>query len=136
MQVCVPTRGDGGLDADVSHHLGRAPTYTVYDTETGSVDVYDNDSDHRGGSGSPPETVADIGADTLVCVHVGARASDQLHAMDISVYCGADGTVREAVQRFQDGDLERELPGDDTCRGDHEHGDDHGHSHEHDGGEQ
>ncbi|WP_229111961.1 NifB/NifX family molybdenum-iron cluster-binding protein [Halapricum desulfuricans] len=139
MQVCMPTLGEGGLDADVSHHFGRAPTYTVYDTDADEVAVYENDSDHRGGSGSPPEIVVDLGADALVCVHLGERASEQFHEMGIPIYCGAEGTVEDALERFRNDDLTRERPGSDACREDDDH--EHGHSsggdkgHEHAGGD-
>lgn len=136
MKVCVPSLGDGDLDTDVSQHFGRAPTYVVYDTETESIDVHENDSDHRGGSDSPPQTVVETGADTLVCVHLGQRAMKQFHEMDVPVYCGADGTVRNAIEQFQAGDLERARPGGDNCGGhDHDHDHEHGHSdHDHEHG--
>lgn len=134
MKVCVPSLGEEGLDDGVSQHFGRAPAYTVYDTDVDTVDVHENDSDHRGGSGSPPQTVVETGADALVCSHLGQRAIDRFHAMEFPVYCGADGTVRDAIERFQSDDLERARPGSDNCGGGHGdggHGPDH--DHEHDG---
>jgi predicted Fe-Mo cluster-binding NifX family protein len=37
MKVCVPTTGMDGLNDTVAQHFGRAPTYTVVDTETNKI---------------------------------------------------------------------------------------------------
>lgn len=57
--------------------------------------------------------------------------------MDIKVYCGAEGTVLEAIEQFDAGALEEATPasgcsghdhGDGGDGGHHGHGDGHGHS--------
>lgn len=132
MRICVPSMGDGGLDAQASEHFGRAPAFTVYDTETETVDVVSNDSHHHGGQGSPPEIVAESGADVLVCGNLGGNAAEKFNAMGIDVYAGAEGTVEEAIERFERGDLTERGPDEDCGHEDHEHGHDHDHGHHHD----
>ena len=126
MNVCVPSLDDGRLDAELSPHFGRAPNYTVYDADEGTVDVHDNDGKHHGGGRSPPQIIASTGADVLVCGNLGRKAVERFDGMDIDVYCGAEGTVQDAIDQFEAGELEEALPGGDHCDG---HGDGHDHQH-------
>jgi len=132
MRVCVPTLDDGQFDADVSDHFGRAPNFTVYDTEVGTLEVHENDGKHHGGKESPPEIIASTGADVLVCGNLGQKAVERFDVMDIDVYRGASGTVEDAVEQFQADELDEALPGGDNCSGDHDHNHGHDHGHEHD----
>lgn len=121
MRVCVPSAGPGGLDDRVGEHFGRVPTYTVYDTETGQVEVIDNTSEHMGGTGLPGELLAQVGVDVVICAGLGRRAIDLLSRHGIEVCTGASGTVREAIQAWQEG----RLSGADACQRHMFH--DHGH---------
>ncbi|QSG07803.1 putative Fe-Mo cluster-binding protein, NifX family [Halapricum desulfuricans] len=134
----MPSLDDGRFDADVSPHFGRAPNYTVYDTEVGTLEVHGNDGRHHGGNRSPPEIIASTGADALVCGNLGQKAVERFESMDIDVFRGASGTVEDAVEQLQTGELEEAVPDGTNCSGDghgdghgHDHGDGHGHSHDH-----
>jgi predicted Fe-Mo cluster-binding NifX family protein len=105
MKICIPTNNDGGLEDSVCEHFGRAPTYTVVDTDTGHVRVIRNSSEHMGGAGKPPEQIAATGADVLVCSGLGPRAIDMLCSYGIAVYIGATGTVKQAVESYKRGSL-------------------------------
>lgn len=131
MRVCVPSLDDGQFDADVSPHFGRAPNYTVYDTDVGTLEVHGNDGSHHGGNRSPPEIIASTGVDALVCGNLGRKAVERFEAMDIDVYRGASGTVEDAVDQLQAGELEAAVLDGENCSG---HGDGHGHDHDHDHG--
>ncbi len=110
MKVCVPSEGTGGLDAPVGEHFGRVPTYTVYDTETGQVEVLPNESEHMGGSGLPGQLLAQAGVDVLLCAGLGRRALALLHERGIEVRTGASGTVREAIEAWKNGQLSEGDP--------------------------
>ena len=127
MTICIPITDGDGLEASVSQHFGRAPAFAVYDPDSETVDVVDNDSHHHGGSRSPPNIIAETGAETLVCGNLGGNAAERFDAMGIDVYAGAEGTVRDAVEALQDGELTPVGPDDDGCG--HDHGDGHGHDH-------
>lgn len=137
MKVCIPSMGDGRLEAKVSTHFGRAPNYTLYDTETAAIEVLSNDGKHHGGGRSPPEIISNIGADVLLCSNLGRKAVERFDAMEIDVYCGATGTVRDAIDQLNAGELEAAVPGGEYCGHEHEHGhghehgDEHGHEHGH-----
>lgn len=105
MKICVPTMEKGGVDDLVCEHFGRAPTFTVIDTDTDQAQVVANRSEHMGGLGKPPEHIAKTGAKVLICSGLGPKAIDMLQAFDIQVFVGASGTAKDAVQMWRDGKL-------------------------------
>jgi predicted Fe-Mo cluster-binding NifX family protein len=105
MKLCIPTTDSGGLDDTVCDHFGRAPTFTVVDTETDEVLVVKNRSEHMGGLGKPPEHIAKTGAEVLICSGLGPRAIDMLVEFNIKVFVGATGTVKDAIDMWKDGKL-------------------------------
>lgn len=124
-RVAVPTYR-GGLDDLVCEHFGRAPTFTIVDLETGDVEVLQNYSEHFGGSGYPPEILAEKGVSAVLCKGLGPKALAMFRQFGIEVYVGASGTVRDAIRDFQTRML-KEASEMDTCR-EHRHG--HGHGNE------
>ncbi len=119
MRVCIPTEGNGGLDDYVCQHFGRAASFTVYDTKSGAIEVIPNTSEHFGGMGKPPEIIAKVGADAVICGNLGPKAIMMLQQFGIKVYSGASGTVRDAIKLFREGRLE-EASMDSACK-DHRH---------------
>jgi predicted Fe-Mo cluster-binding NifX family protein len=119
MKICVPTNGQGGYDDVVCEHFGRAPTFTVVDTDGNTVKVVGNTSEHMGGSGKPPEQIAMTGAQVLVCSGLGPRAIGMLESIGIEVYVGAQGTVRQAIEMWRSGQLQR-ASDRNACK-DHRH---------------
>ena len=111
-KVCVPTAGPGGLDDRVGEHFGRVPTYTIYDSETGSVEVVDNSSEHAGGTGLPADILAELGIDVLLCSGLGRRAIGILSENGIEVCSGVSGTAREAIESWKGGRLSTASEGD------------------------
>ncbi|MFT4889323.1 MAG: putative Fe-Mo cluster-binding NifX family protein [Halobacteriales archaeon] len=133
MKLCIPSTADGGLDATVSPHFGRAATYTVYDTEAGSTEVIDNDGKHHGGGRSPPEIIAETGADVVLCGNLGRKAVSRFEDLGIDAFCDASGTVRDAIEAWE-ADALASASAANACGGGHGDGDghDHGHGHDHD----
>jgi len=118
--------GEKGLDEQVGEHFGRVPTYTIVDTDTDEVKIIDNTSEHLGGTGYPPEIIAKTGAEAMVCSGLGRRAILMFEELGIMVYVGAYGTVRNAIQMWKDGRLQK-ASDENACkqhgfrREDHEH---------------
>jgi len=107
LKVCIPTNGSGGLEDFVCDHFGRAPTFTVIDTDNGSVTVVPNKSEHMGGMGKPPEHIAGTGSKVLVCSGLGRKAIMMFDGFGIEVFVGARGTAQEAMDLWRQGKLER-----------------------------
>jgi len=104
MKIAIPTYR-GGIDDFVCEHFGRAPTFTIYDTETGKFEVIENRSEHFGGFGKPPEMIKLMGVDAVVCSGMGARAIAMFKSYGIKVYMGASGRVRDVIEQFLAGKL-------------------------------
>ena len=105
MKIAVPTDGKGSLEDEISFHFGRVKNYVVYNTEDKSFKVLNNTSEHMGGQGLPPELLNEAGVEVMLCTSLGHRALNMFNNFDIKVYCGAQGTVSQAIQNYQDGKL-------------------------------
>jgi predicted Fe-Mo cluster-binding NifX family protein len=86
-----------------------------------------------GGHGYPPEIMAREGVNIMVCRGLGRRAITMFEDMGIEVYIGASGTVRDAIEDFKQGRLQKAGIGD-ACgqhafRDQHHHEYDSGHRH-------
>jgi len=122
MKLCIPTMDKKGLDAVISDHFGKAPTYTLVDSETMEVKVFANESDHNGGVGSPPEHLAKYGAQVVLASGAGAKAISMLNGYGIKVYLGNKGTVKEIVDRWsQGGMMEADAKGGCAHHDSHHH---------------
>ena len=128
MKICIPTMGNKGFDEEVGEHFGRVPTYTLVDTETNKVTVIDNTSEHAGGSGYPPEIIAQTGAEVMLCGGLGRRAIGMFEELGIMVYVGASGTVRDAIQMWKDCKL-LEATDENACKQHAFRGEGHGGGH-------
>ena len=105
MKVGIPTLGNKGLEEEVASHFGRAPTYTIVDTETGDVKIVDNRSEHFGGLGKPPEMLASNKVEIMLCSGLGPRAIHLFENYGIEVFVGASGTVKNTIEEWKAGKL-------------------------------
>jgi predicted Fe-Mo cluster-binding NifX family protein len=132
MKIGVPTAGDGGLDAAIADHFGRAPVFTIVDTASEAIETVENRGHHQGGSSPPPVTLAEAGAEAVLAGQIGRGAVTRFEDRGIEVYRGASGSVQEAIDAWEAGELERVGPEDVHGHGGghgHDHGDDHDHDH-------
>ena len=124
MKICIPTLGENGLDNQVGEHFGRVPTYTIVDLDTNEVTVISNTSEHMGGRGYPPEIMAREGVNVMICQGLGRRAISMFEQMGIDVYIGASGTVKDVIEAFKQGSLQKASQADACAQhafGDHHH---------------
>ncbi|MFO7967967.1 MAG: NifB/NifX family molybdenum-iron cluster-binding protein [Archaeoglobaceae archaeon] len=119
MKIAIPTES-GGEEDYVMEHFGRAPTFTVYDSETGEVSVIKNTSDHMGGSGKPPELLASNGIDVVVCSNLGPKAVMMFEQLGIKVYrYPGSSKVKDLIKMLKEGQLS-EADLDSACQ-EHRH---------------
>jgi predicted Fe-Mo cluster-binding NifX family protein len=119
MRISVPSMGNKGLEEEVSPHFGRAPIFTIYDTETEKVEIVPNTSQHLGGTGYPPEIMHANGVDVMLCSGLGSRAVHMFEQLGIMVYVGAMGTVKDAIDTWKRGELQEAT--DETACKEHRH---------------
>ena len=114
MKVAIPTLDEKGLEDQVFPHFGRAPTFTIVDTETLEIDIRGNVSEHFGGGSKAPTVVAEAGAEALLCSGIGPRAITMFESLGIRVFTGASGSVGATVKAFKEGRL-HEATDKDAC---------------------
>jgi predicted Fe-Mo cluster-binding NifX family protein len=124
MKVALPTMGRLGLDEEVAEHFGKAPYYTIVDTETMATEILANEFEHAGGHGRPTHEMVRKGVKVVICHGLGPRAVQVLRENGVDAYIGASGKVSGAISEWGRGRLQR-APAEGTCKG---HGHDHSHN--------
>ena len=134
MKICIPSMDDKGLESKVSDHFGRAPFFTLVDTESNAMEVMVNPDCHHGGQGQ--HSCHHSGhlkarkVEAVITGGMGRGALAGLNRAGIRVMVAGSGKVQDMVRSVQDGTA-RELQADMVCGGGdgHRHGHGHGHGH-------
>ncbi len=122
MRICIPTNGDKGLKEKVYDHFGSAPFFTIYDTETKSIEVFNNTNDHSShGSCQSMAVVSKYNVQAIMTGGMGMRAIQLLNENGVKVYSLGGNTVEEAIKKFEANEL-IEFTYDNACAA-------HGHHH-------
>jgi predicted Fe-Mo cluster-binding NifX family protein len=103
MKIVIPSMDDRGLQAVVSSHFGQAPFFTVIDDQ--SREVTSVASPGHQGDKTPAQAIAETGAQVVLCGGMGGRAIQILAAAGVAVFMGAQGTVQQALDAHQRGEL-------------------------------
>jgi predicted Fe-Mo cluster-binding NifX family protein len=113
-RIAVAARGEG-LDAPLEIHFGVCASFILVDPLTMDWEVIQIEP------GAPSEekedvnvesirTVVQNGATALITPHIHPECCMALRALAVSVYLAPEGiTVREAVERYEQGELEESL---------------------------
>jgi len=106
MKVAVSSTG-GSLDSALDPRFGRCSVFLIVDTETMKHQAVSNSSigaAHGAGIGAA-QAVAQLGVKAVITGQVGPNAHMALSQAGITVYTGASGTVKTAVEQFKSGTL-------------------------------
>lgn len=140
MKIAVPSANDFGLESLISEHFGRSPYFTIFDTELDEIELVSNMSPHHGsstgggqhshdhhqdggghhGHGYAFRSLSEKNVNVLVCRGLGARAMQLFQEKGIKIFCGASGSVKDAIQAYQNGKLEEASP-EHACHHGHHH---------------
>ena len=113
VKICITSQGPD-LNSEADPRFGRAKFFIIYDDETETFEVVDNQQNVNaaGGAGIQSATaVAEKGCQWVLSGHIGPRAMSVLQTAGIRVATGATGTVSNVLQDFTAGKLqEAEAP--------------------------
>lgn len=112
MKICVTSMGDT-LDSDVDPRFGRCKYFLVIDTDSLEIESIPNESMMAsGGAGiQAAQRVAKTGANIVITGNIGPNAFQTLSAAGVKVITGANGTIKEIVNKFKKGEMnERQSP--------------------------
>ena len=107
MKIVFTTSGDS-LNSPLDSRFGRAPKFLVYDLDSETFEVIDNQQNLNATQGAgiqSAETVARSGARSLVTGHCGPKAFRVLLAAGIKVYTTDATTVAAALEQYRSGQL-------------------------------
>ena len=107
MKIAVTAAGTD-LDSRVDPRFGRAAYILIVDSETFDFEVVDNKENVNALKGAGIQAATTVSAkdvEVLLTGFCGPNAFEALKAADIGVANNADGSVRDAVKAYLDGQL-------------------------------
>jgi predicted Fe-Mo cluster-binding NifX family protein len=108
MKIGVSSTGKD-LNAIVDQRFGRCNCFLIIDSDTMDFEFISNESTMSyGGAGiQAAQTMAKAGVDVVVTGNIGPNAFQTLSAAGIKVFIGADGTIKEVIEKYKKGELEK-----------------------------
>jgi len=109
MKIIITTTS-ATIESEVDPHFGRGAYFLTTDTDTLQWEAQPNPgASAPGGAGTlAAQFVANQHAETVISGDFGPNAYGALKATGVAMYLfGASTTVREAIERFKAGQLER-----------------------------
>ncbi len=113
MKYAIPIDTNNDLDSIVGQHFGHVPFYAIWDQDSDELNIVENQSNHKGGSGLPMEFLASL-CDGDLLKGAGSKAVMLGKQLGLDVYMGAEGTVKDTIQKFINGELYAATK-DDGC---------------------
>jgi predicted Fe-Mo cluster-binding NifX family protein len=107
MKIAI-TATSAGLESEVDPRFGRAAFILIVDPQTLDCEVLDNKENVNAFKGAGIQAacmICDQGAEVLLTGYCGPKAFTTLKAAEIKVVNDVAGTVREAIQAFNEGKL-------------------------------
>lgn len=108
MKIAITASDNSGFEAKVDSRFGRAPYFTVVDTDTEEIEFIENDAVNasHGAGVSAAQTIADLGVSAVISGNFGPRAFSGLQQADLNIYSYSGGTVKSALDAFKKGALQ------------------------------
>jgi len=108
MKIAISSKGNN-LDAVLDSRFGRAQFFVLYDTETRTEEVHENNQNLNATQGAGIQSarmVCDLGVELVITGHVGPKAFKALQAAGINTLKASDGlTIREVIGSFEKQEL-------------------------------
>jgi len=106
MKIGVTSAGKD-LEAQVDPRFGRCQYFLIVDIDKMTFESISNESiAASGGAGiQAAQMVAKAGIKVIITGNVGPNAYQTLSAAGIKIITGANGTVKEVVEKYKNGEL-------------------------------
>ena len=107
MKIAVTSTGNT-IDSPIDPRFGRCQFFVFVDPETMESEAAENEAVMAAGGAGPQaaQFVANKGAEAVLTGNVGPNAVSALKAAGITIYIGAQGTVKETVLLFKNGQMQ------------------------------
>ena len=106
MKIAISSNGST-LDSEVDPRFGRCSYFIIVDPDTMEWDAISNEAAQMGGGAGikAAQLVADKGIEAMISGNYGPNAFQSLMAANIRLFTGASGSVRDAIDQYQKGQL-------------------------------
>jgi predicted Fe-Mo cluster-binding NifX family protein len=106
MKLCITSRGND-LSATVDPRFGRCQYFMFVDSGTMQFEAVGNPAFAAGGAGiQAAQFVGNKGVKVVLTGDVGPNAFQALQAAGVKIITGVSGSVKEAVEKFERGELQ------------------------------
>lgn len=108
MKICI-TSSEETLDSNLDPRFGRCAYFVITDLESGEHTIIPNEFGIAGGGAgiSSGQLMVKEGVESIITGNVGPNAMNVLNAADISVYRGKNQSVRENIEFYKAGKLDK-----------------------------
>ncbi|MBU0502368.1 MAG: NifB/NifX family molybdenum-iron cluster-binding protein [bacterium] len=108
MKLCITAKGNN-LEAEIDPRFGRCTYFIIVDTETLEFKAMENPNEvASGGAGvQSGQLIAGEKVAAVVTGNVGPNAYQTLSSLNVKIYVGASGLVKEAIEAFKQGKLKQ-----------------------------
>jgi len=106
MKVAISSNGKD-LDSMIDPRFGRCVYFLIVETDDMSYEAFDNENISLGGGAGiqSAQFIASKGVKAVITGQCGPNAVKTLSAAGVELYVGENGTVKDAIQRYKDGEL-------------------------------
>lgn len=106
MKICISSTGKD-LNAEVDQRFGRCQYFLIIDSDTMDMKTLSNEATlSTGGAGiQAAQIVTKEKVDVVLTGNIGPNAFQILQAAGITVFTGAQGTIREVLENYKKGNL-------------------------------
>ena len=109
MKLAVTSTGSD-LESDLDPRFGRAAFFLCIDSDSLAFDVVENSQNlnlPQGAGIQASQTVIAQKIDALITGNCGPKAFKMLQASGIEIFIGAKGRIRDVVEQYKSGELEK-----------------------------
>jgi predicted Fe-Mo cluster-binding NifX family protein len=96
-------------DSDVDPRFARAQCFHLIDSQTGHLTIIENKENQdlmQGAGVQTGQLIASKNVEVLLTGHCGPRAFQILQAAGVKIVTGVEGKVKDAVEKFKQGQYE------------------------------
>jgi len=108
MKIAVTSKGKE-IESETDKRFGRAYGFIIFDTEKNDFSFVNNTQNLEASQGAgiqAAQIISEQDADVLLTGHCGPKAFKVLSAAGVKIYTGAEGSVQEALNNFNNGELQ------------------------------
>lgn len=112
-RIAVAVESGQGLDAIVSHHFGRCPSFVLVETTGDTIDSHSTVSNphyHNHQPGAVPAFIKKQNAAVIIAGGMGPKAVNIFQSNGIEVATGAVGNLKAVVNAYLKGQIKGIVP--------------------------